>query len=85
MTQLRTHIDNANSALEEDDTQAAMGHIVLALEEIEMILGGNVTWTANATDTETAAAMGNATAMTDDTEMNSTARESDDTETQMMP
>lgn len=55
--QLKMHIEAAKSAAQANDTQGAMNHIVLALEEIEMILGGNTTSTANATDTT----MGNAT------------------------
>jgi hypothetical protein len=54
--QLKMHVDAANAAVQANDTQAAMQHIVLALEEVETILGGDVTSTANATDT-----MGNMT------------------------
>jgi hypothetical protein len=65
-TQLKMHIDAANTAMQSNDTQAATHHIILALEEVEMILGGNATSTANATDM-----MSNMT-MTDDMTMNST-------------
>ncbi len=58
-TQLRMHIDEANSAVQANDTQGALTHIVLALEEIESILGGNVTTTANVTGTT----MGNTTTL----------------------
>lgn len=52
-TELRMHIDEARSAMEANDTQTAMMHIVIALEEIESVLGGNATSTANATNTTT--------------------------------
>lgn len=55
--QLKMHINAARSAAQANDTQSAMNHIVLALEEIDTILGGNRTSTANATD----ATMGNVT------------------------
>lgn len=68
-TALKMHIDEANTAMQSNDTQAAMQHIILALEEVQMILGGDATRTANATDTM----MGNMT-MTDDMAMNSTSQ-----------
>ena len=52
--QLKLHINEAKIAMQTNDTQSAMDHMVLALEEIEMILGGNATTTANSTDTATA-------------------------------
>jgi hypothetical protein len=58
-TQLRMHVDEANRALQASNTQGAMTHVILALEEIETILGGNATSTANATDTT----MGNSTSI----------------------
>lgn len=45
-TLLQMHIDAAKAANETGDTQTAIGHVILALEEIEMILSGNSTSTA---------------------------------------
>jgi len=50
-TKLKMHIDEAKSAMQGNDTQGAMTHVILALDEIEMILSGNATTTANATNT----------------------------------
>jgi hypothetical protein len=61
--QLKMHIDAADAAMQSNDTQAAMQHIILALEEVEMILGGNTTSTANATDTMSNMTMTNSTGM----------------------
>jgi len=58
-TQQGLHVDEANKAMQANNTQGAMTHVILALEEIETILGGNATSTANATDTK----MGNSTSI----------------------
>ncbi len=50
-TQRKMHIDEAKTAMQSNDTQEAMQHILLALEQVKMILGGNTTSTANATNT----------------------------------
>jgi len=50
-TQLQMHIDEAKTRMQSNDTQGALNHVILALEEIETILGGNVTSAANSTDT----------------------------------
>jgi hypothetical protein len=47
-TMLLMHIYEAKSANVMGDTHEAMNHIILALEEIEMILSGNSTTTASA-------------------------------------
>ena len=66
--QLNMHIEEAKTSMQGNDTQAALNHVILALEEVEMLLGGNATSTAmegNAT------AMGNMTA-TDNSTSNMT-------------
>lgn len=50
-TTLRMHIDEAKTAMQSNDTQGAMNHMILALEEIESILGGNATMMSNTTST----------------------------------
>ena len=50
-TQLKMHIEEARKALDGNNTQAAMTHIVMALEQIKMILGGNTTSTTSANST----------------------------------
>jgi hypothetical protein len=67
-TQLKMHIEEAKTSMQGNDTQAAFNHVILALEEVEMLLGGNATSTAmegNATS------MGNMTA-TDNSTSNMT-------------
>lgn len=46
-TILRMHIDDAKAANQTGDTQAALSHVILALEELETILSGNSTSTAS--------------------------------------
>ncbi len=64
---LRMHIINAMNAHQNNDAQGAVEHIVLALEEIEVILAGNAT-----TTTTTAGNNNNATASTAEAPSNAT-------------
>ena len=67
--QLKMHIEEAKTSMQGNDTQAALNHVILALEEIEMLLGGNATSTAmegNATS------MGNNMTATDNSTSNMT-------------
>ena len=50
-TALKMHIDEAKSAMQSNDTQGAMNHMILALEEIESIFSGNSTMTSSANTT----------------------------------
>jgi hypothetical protein len=72
-TKLKMHISEAKNAMQSNNTQGVMTNVIAALDEIEMILGGNATTTANATGITS---MGNMTSIPNATSTmsNSTGR-----------